>query len=142
MVYAVSIVRGRKKKRGSMTSTRQKLFDLHKGICAYCRRKTEMPRLGQPVRNLTATVEHVIPICRGGAQRGSNVTLACSLCNGMKGNMTPQDWNEFMMMNPEWWRATIRKAVLPAAETQMILREGKKAWREWRARQTAASPQL
>lgn len=140
MVYVGSIVRNRPKKRPSMSSTRRALFNKHNGICAYCRRQTEMPRLGCHTHNLTATVEHIIPVSRGGGWRGSNITLACSLCNGLKGNMTPHDWTEFMMMNPEWWRAPTRKAVLPIAESQMILREGKKAWTEWKARQYAQSP--
>lgn len=131
MVYARSIVRGRPKKRPSMTATRRALFYACKTLCSYCRRKTEMPSVLRPAHALTATVEHIVPLSRGGAMRGDNITLACSLCNGLKGNMTPQEWTEFMIANPGWWRKAAGK-IVPVAETKMIRREGKKAWRIWR----------
>lgn len=142
MVYARNIVRNRAKSRPKMTAMRRELFNKHSGICAYCRRKTEMPSLIAQAHDLTATVEHIIPVSRGGAMRGTNVTLACHLCNNLKGDMTPHQWAEFMMMNPDWWirskrvrssdRRFARRQPLPIAETQMILREGKRAWKRWK----------
>lgn len=111
MVYVGSIVRNRPKKRPSMTGTRRALFNAHGGICAYCRRKTEMPSLlpGKH-HDLIATVEHIVPLCRGGNMRGDNITLACAACNSMKADMTPHQWAEFMMANPQWWqRSKLRR---------------------------------
>jgi hypothetical protein len=128
-----------------MTATRRALFNRHGGVCVYCRRQTEMPSLIHQAHDLTATVEHVVPVSRGGAMRGPNVTLACHLCNGLKGDMTPHQWAEFMISHPQWWirskrttaseRRFARRQPLPISESQMILREGKKAWREWKASQ-------
>lgn len=149
MVYFRSIVRSRSKKRPSMTAVRRQLFDEHKGLCAYCRRRTEMPSLipGKH-HDLTATVEHIIPVSRGGKMKGANATLACSFCNNLKGDMTPHKWAEYMMMTPEWWnrskpvtasnRRFARRQALPIVETQMILREGKKAWKKWKASEQIA----
>jgi hypothetical protein len=132
-----------------MTATRRALFNMHSGTCVYCRRKTELPSLVGPAHDLTATVEHVIPVSRGGAMRGTNVTLACHLCNGLKGDMTPHQWAEYMMDHPEWWirskktraseRRFARRQPLPIAESQMILREGKKAWKKWKAARVSAA---
>lgn len=110
MVYIGSIVRNRPKKRPSMTGTRRRLFTEHGALCAYCRRQTEMPSLlpGNH-HDLIATVEHIIPVSRGGNMKGDNLTLACSLCNGLKGDMTPHQWAEFMMSNPRWWEKHQRK---------------------------------
>jgi hypothetical protein len=130
-----------------MTSERRRLFSENGGKCAYCKRQTEMPSLlPGSHHDLTATVEHIVPISRGGNMKGENTTLACLFCNNLKAGMTPQEWAEFMMMNPQWWirakRTTARlrrfasRQVLPIEESQMILRQGKKAWRTWRDAQT------
>lgn len=144
MVYATNIAK-KNQKRPKMTALRRQLFEQHNGICAYCKRRTEMPSM-LPGRNhdLTATVEHVMPVSRGGHMRGTNVTLACTLCNTLKADKTPHQWAEFMMLNPEWWlhagsrvrasdRRFARRQVLPIEETQMILRDGKKAWKKWKS---------
>lgn len=104
VAYFKSIVRNKPKNRPKMTAVRRSLFDQHKGLCAYCRRETEMPSLlpGKH-HDLTATVEHIVPVSRGGKWKGDNTTLACALCNNLKADMTPQQWAEFMMLNPGWW---------------------------------------
>lgn len=128
--------------RPKMTAARRQLFEMHGGVCTYCRRQTEMPSaLPNRHHDLTATVEHIVPISLGGGVRGENTTLACWFCNNLKGSMSPQQWAEFMMMNPKWWerakrvsasnRRFARRADLPIEETKMILREGKKAWKRW-----------
>lgn len=129
-----------------MTAIRRQLFEKHRGLCAYCKRLTEMPSLLPGTHHdLTATVEHMMPISRGGSMKGVNTILACSFCNGLKGDMMPHEWAEFMMMNPQWWlrskriraseRRFARRQPLPLVETQMILRDGKKAWKQWKASQ-------
>lgn len=71
--------------------------------------------------------------------RGDNVTLACVLCNGLKGDMTPAEWAEFMVQNPEWWLnpkfSRANKHMLPIEHTRFILKHGKKEYREWAAGQ-------
>lgn len=152
MVYAVSIVRNRPKKRPSMTGTRRALFNKHAGICAYCRRRTEMPsQLPGKHHDLVATVEHIVPLSRGGAMRGDNITLACAGCNSMKANMTPHQWAEYMMDNPQWWlRSKLRRVRVTSPQSQpiphdhsiYILQHGKKAYRLWVADGCLAKPAL
>lgn len=140
MVYVGSIVRNRPKKRPSMTSTRRQLFNKHGGRCVYCQRKTQMPSMLPGANHqLTATIDHILPLCRGGTMKGDNITLACQRCNGLKGDMTPHQWAEYMMLNPKWWEGTRfqRKMgremgrPLPIEHTRYIFEHGKKAYREW-----------
>lgn len=38
----------------------------------------------------TSTLEHIIPLHRGGLDNASNRTLACAKCNGERGNNMPE----------------------------------------------------
>jgi 5-methylcytosine-specific restriction endonuclease McrA len=48
------------------------------GRCAYC---------GRPLRASEATIDHVRPLSRGGADDQSNVVAACRPCNEAKDDM-------------------------------------------------------
>lgn len=64
--------------------------------CAYCRRHL------QPFGSLSsaaATRDHVVPQVRG----GTATVFACFTCNGLKGQMGPDEWRTFMLMAPLWW---------------------------------------
>jgi 5-methylcytosine-specific restriction endonuclease McrA len=52
--------------------------DAHK--CQYCGRS-----------DLTLTVDHVIPISRGGEDTWENLVCACVTCNNKKGDRTPEE---------------------------------------------------
>jgi 5-methylcytosine-specific restriction endonuclease McrA len=47
--------------------------------CAYCRR-----RIARRLR----TIDHQVPISRGGRHTAGNLVMACRDCNGRKGNLT------------------------------------------------------
>lgn len=49
-----------------------------KGVCAHC---------GKPLKTSTMTVEHIIPIMRGGTNSMENLTALCEECNTMKNNL-------------------------------------------------------
>jgi 5-methylcytosine-specific restriction endonuclease McrA len=44
-----------------------------------------------------ATLDHVLPVSRGGTQAPGNLVIACRACNQLKGDLLPL---EFFMMNP------------------------------------------
>lgn len=46
------------------------------------------------------TMDHVTPRVLGGTFR----VPCCLACNQLKGDMTAQQWVQFMHANPEWWR--------------------------------------
>ena len=61
---------------------------IQRGVCGYC---------GRSVPPRTLTMDHVVPIARGGRSTRGNVVAACKECNNRKKLMTPA---EQLMMKP------------------------------------------
>jgi 5-methylcytosine-specific restriction endonuclease McrA len=57
------------------------------GVCYYCRRKF-------PPRDLT--MDHVVPLIRGGKSTKGNSVPACKGCNNKKKYMLPVEWEEYL----------------------------------------------
>lgn len=70
--------------------------------CQYC---------GKELKPSTTTVDHVLPISRGGGRIWQNVVAACKPCNGKKDNRTPEEAHMPLRTRP--WIPT-RKVVLRA----------------------------
>ncbi|HUP57113.1 MAG TPA: HNH endonuclease [Bdellovibrionota bacterium] len=58
------------------------LTQLSRGLCHYCRRSFPATQL---------TMDHVVPIARGGTSTPGNIVPACSACNRDKKLRTPAD---------------------------------------------------
>ena len=56
--------------------------ELARGICHYCGEKFESSEL---------TMDHVVPISRGGKSTKGNIVPCCKECNNKKKYMTPVD---------------------------------------------------
>jgi CRISPR/Cas system Type II protein with McrA/HNH and RuvC-like nuclease domain len=63
-------------------------FRRQKGLCYYC--GCEMTRVSHT--RLTACMEHVVPISRGGDNSLENVVISCASCNNRKNNKRPHEW--------------------------------------------------
>jgi 5-methylcytosine-specific restriction endonuclease McrA len=57
------------------------------GVCYYCRRRF-------PARELT--MDHIVPIVRGGKSTRANVVPCCKPCNDKKRFLMPSEWQEYM----------------------------------------------
>jgi len=57
------------------------------GICYYCNAQF-------PPKELT--MDHLVPIARGGRSVKSNVVPCCKECNTQKRQMLPLEWEEYM----------------------------------------------
>ncbi len=57
------------------------------GICHFCGKRF-------PPRELT--MEHVVPVIRGGRSTKNNLVPACKECNNKKKHMLPIEWEEYM----------------------------------------------
>ena len=57
------------------------------GQCHYCGCST-------PPRELT--MDHVVPIVRGGASERGNVVPCCKECNSRKKDLLPLEWEEYL----------------------------------------------
>jgi 5-methylcytosine-specific restriction endonuclease McrA len=62
--------------------TKHRLFARDRHICAYC---------GGHFPELELTVEHILPVSRGGRHEWTNVVTACRSCNTRKGNRRPEE---------------------------------------------------
>jgi len=58
-----------------------------KGICHYC---------GGIFPPAELTMDHLVPIVRGGKSARGNVAPACKECNNKKKHMLPLEWEEYL----------------------------------------------
>jgi 5-methylcytosine-specific restriction endonuclease McrA len=58
-----------------------------RGLCHYCSRPT-------PVKELT--MDHVVPLVRGGRSTKGNVVPCCKECNTRKKSLLPMEWEEYL----------------------------------------------
>lgn len=65
-------------------SFRRRLLGGRPGVeCHYC---------GKRITAQDATIDHVVPICRGGALGLHNIVLACRECNARKGSRSYKEF--------------------------------------------------
>ena len=58
-----------------------------KGRCHYCHRNI-------PPADLT--MDHVVPISRGGKSTKGNIVACCKECNTQKKHLMPMEWEEYL----------------------------------------------
>ncbi|MBW2100704.1 MAG: HNH endonuclease [Deltaproteobacteria bacterium] len=58
-----------------------------KGVCYYCQ---------QPVPAKELTMDHIVPISRGGRTTKGNVVPACKKCNNKKKQLLPMEWEQYL----------------------------------------------
>lgn len=69
---------------------RQSVWWLRKaqeGRCHYCRREVGRGNL---------TMDHVVPLSRGGKSKKGNLVPACKDCNNKKKSLLPVEWAEYL----------------------------------------------
>lgn len=57
------------------------------GKCHYC---------GRAVKPAELTMDHLVPIIRGGRTTHGNVVPACKECNNKKKYLLPSEWEEYL----------------------------------------------
>ena len=78
-LWCLSCCRGprkRRRRRRTLRQRRRHLFQLNP-VCKYC---------GVALQWESSTVDHVVPISKGGTNDLQNLVLACKPCNTRKGN--------------------------------------------------------
>ncbi|TYT76008.1 HNH endonuclease [Desulfobotulus mexicanus] len=63
-----------------------------KGSCSYC---------GRSVAAADLTMDHVVPLARGGRSTKGNVVTACKACNTKKKQMLPLEWEVWLLQAEE-----------------------------------------
>jgi 5-methylcytosine-specific restriction endonuclease McrA len=57
------------------------------GVCYYCRRRVGLRVL---------TMDHIVPLGRGGRSVRGNVVPACKDCNSKKQSLLPVEWDGYL----------------------------------------------
>ncbi len=57
------------------------------GTCFYCSRKFKFNNL---------TMDHLVPLARGGKSTKDNLVPSCKSCNSKKKSMLPLEWEEYL----------------------------------------------
>lgn len=60
---------------------------LAKGRCHYCGKAFSAGQL---------TMDHIVPLSRGGKSSRANVVTACKTCNTMKKHLLPMEWEVYL----------------------------------------------
>jgi 5-methylcytosine-specific restriction endonuclease McrA len=76
-VPAVMMLLEYEKRKATLRFSKQNIFLRDGYECQYC---------GVEVNRKTATLDHVLPISKGGKSVWDNCTTACGRCNALKGN--------------------------------------------------------
>ncbi|MDY6820277.1 MAG: HNH endonuclease [Deferribacterota bacterium] len=57
------------------------------GVCYYCGKKFPQSEL---------TMDHIIPLIRGGKTKKGNIAVACKECNNKKKYLLPIEWDDYL----------------------------------------------
>ena len=58
-----------------------------RGICYYC---------SHPTPPAALTMDHIVPLARGGRSTKGNLVPACKACNNAKKNLLPMEWEHYL----------------------------------------------
>jgi len=59
-----------------------------KGVCYYC---------GSPTPPKELTMDHIVPISRGGKSTKGNIVPCCKTCNNKKRHMLLMEWEDYLL---------------------------------------------
>lgn len=60
---------------------------VQQGVCYYCNSKVGSNHL---------TMDHIVPLIRGGKSKKGNIVAACKECNNKKKYLLPVEWNDYL----------------------------------------------
>ena len=92
--------------------TRRGLLARDRYTCAYCRKLLTMRE---------ATIDHVLPVSRGGRSSWGNTVTACFRCNQRKADRTPHEAGMKLLVQPK----------LPRTRYLTLSGEVPAAWKLW-----------
>ena len=85
-------IRRAKEKARRLRKTTWWMRKIQEGICYYCNRDVGRNNL---------TMDHVVPLSRGGKSKKGNIVPACKECNNKKKYLLPIEWEEYLEMLSE-----------------------------------------
>jgi len=82
-----AVIRAERAKARSLRKTRWWQQKTATGTCYYCGRKVGYANL---------SMDHVIPLSRGGRSTKNNLVPCCKECNNRKKSSLPVEWEEYL----------------------------------------------
>ena len=80
-------IKREKEKARELRRTRWWQNRLAKGVCHWC---------GGTFPAAELTMDHIVPLTRGGKSSRGNVVPACKECNSRKKYLLPMEWEEYL----------------------------------------------
>jgi 5-methylcytosine-specific restriction endonuclease McrA len=80
-------IRRERRKARELRQTQWWKRKLAKGTCYYCGARKAPAQL---------TMDHLVPVARGGKSNRSNVVTACKTCNTRKKQLLPMEWEDYL----------------------------------------------
>ncbi|MDY0300897.1 MAG: HNH endonuclease [Trichlorobacter sp.] len=80
-------VRREREKSRALRKSRWWQNRLAQGICHWCQGSFAVDEL---------TMDHIVPVTRGGKSSRNNVVPACKECNNRKKYLLPMEWEEYL----------------------------------------------
>ena len=80
-------IRREKEKARRLRSTHWWDKKIQSGVCYYCHKKVGREHL---------TMDHVVPMIRGGKSKKGNIVPACKECNSKKRYLLPIEWDRYL----------------------------------------------
>jgi 5-methylcytosine-specific restriction enzyme A len=80
-------IRREKEKARKLRRSEWWLKRINEGVCYYCKREVGRDRL---------TMDHVVPLSRGGKSKKGNIVPACKECNNKKKYLLPIEWDAYL----------------------------------------------
>jgi len=81
------VLRRERQKARTMRHTQWWKRRCAKGVCHYC---------GQPTPARDLTMDHIVPLARGGRSTKGNLVPACKDCNNRKKHLLPMEWDRYI----------------------------------------------
>lgn len=80
-------IKREKEKARKLRKSEWWLQRINQGVCYYCKKKVGRGQL---------TMDHVVPLSRGGKSRKGNIVPACKDCNSKKKYLLPIEWDAYL----------------------------------------------
>lgn len=103
-------------RRGARWS-RQAVFQRDNYTCGYCGICLGEKQRNKSLSRSDFTIDHVLPVSRGGKNSWTNTVCACAVCNQRKSNRTPHEANMRLNWEPKMPRVTylVASGQIPAS---------------------------
>jgi len=80
-------IRAERDKARALRKTRWWQQKTSSGLCHYCQKKVAYKNI---------TMDHLVPLARGGRSTKDNLVPSCKKCNNLKKSMMPLEWEDYL----------------------------------------------